>query len=322
MKIKLKILFALTAFSIFSFSEEENLEKGDIVLKDRGVEKLNFYHPVKEQNKFSTFTEFDFRPDKNIYQWTLAEGYQSITNLWDFNYKIEKEFHQEKNREKPDSHVWDNEISLVRRNKDKKIGNSTWAYRTFFKINHAETDGKKIQRTSTYKFYGGQKISSFLSLGKGGTYVEFEAAAGGVKGSLKNGYSLLVSLKTGSNLGYGIQWSNTFENEYMNYNQYRKINKSKWETLLKWTYELNENWAFSPELNFKIENFIPKKQENYAIESTIGSYILYSKNLNDRLRIFGKIGPSYRIEKSKSKDFHYSKSGFAGYARLGIEYIF
>ncbi|MDO5088986.1 MAG: hypothetical protein Q4D53_04290, partial [Leptotrichiaceae bacterium] len=84
----------------------------------------------------------------------------------------------------------------------------------------------------------------------------------------------------------------------------------------------NENWAFSPELNFKIEKFSPKKSEIHAVEMTVGPYILYSKNLNDRLRIFGKIGPSYRTEKNKSKDFRYSKSGLAGYARLGVEYIF
>ncbi|MDO5088985.1 MAG: hypothetical protein Q4D53_04285, partial [Leptotrichiaceae bacterium] len=235
MNIKLKILFALMAFSVLSFSEEENSENGNSGLKDRGVEKLNFYYPVKEQNKFSTFTETDFRPDKNIYQWTLADGYQSINKAWDFNYKIEKEYHQEKNKEKPDAHVWDNEISLIRKNKDKKIGKSVWTHRTLFKISHAETDGKKIQKTYTYKFYAGQRISSFLSLGKGGTYAEFEIGAGGVKGHLKDGYSILASLKTSSSLGYGIQWSNTLENEYMNYNQYRKINKTKWETVLKWT---------------------------------------------------------------------------------------
>ena len=76
-----------------------------------------------------------------------------------------------------------------------------------------------------------------------------------MNGSIRNGYSILTALKSSSTLGYGFQWSNTFENEYMDYNNYKGAIRSKVESLFRWTYELGRNWAFSPEISVKAEKY-------------------------------------------------------------------
>jgi len=83
----------------------------------------------------------------------------------------------------------------------------------------------------------------------------FETDINKVFGRKKDGYSLLASLKGTSNIGYGVQFSNVLEYEYLNYNQYSNAHKTKWETVLRWTYEINENIAFSPEVTFKVEKY-------------------------------------------------------------------
>ena len=140
-----------------------NSEIKKIPVKERGIDIMNFYIPVKENNKFTTFGEFDHRFNKDIYQWTLGEGYININNAWDFNYKIEREYHKEKKGEKLSSYVWDNEISFVRLNRGFKIGNQPINYRSIIGVKHSETDTKLSKRNADYKFYIGQRLSAFFS---------------------------------------------------------------------------------------------------------------------------------------------------------------
>jgi len=108
MKKIIKTLFYLFCISTLSFAEED-IEN----TRDRGIDKMNFYIPVSKQNKYSNFTELDLRKDKNIYKWTMADGYQTLGNNWDIQYKIEREYHVEK-KTKAKSHIWDNEIYFLK----------------------------------------------------------------------------------------------------------------------------------------------------------------------------------------------------------------
>ena len=108
MKKIIKTLFYLFCISTLSFAEED-VEN----TRDRGIDKMNFYIPVSKQNKYSNFAEFDLRKDKNIYKWTMADGYQTLGNNWDIQYKIEREYHVEK-KTKAKSHIWDNEIYFLK----------------------------------------------------------------------------------------------------------------------------------------------------------------------------------------------------------------
>jgi hypothetical protein len=169
----------------------------------------------------------------------------------------------------------------------------------------------------------GQRLSAFFgNIGMGGTYGELELSLNGVKGSIRDGYSVLTSFKTSSTLGYGFQWSNTFENEYMDYNNYKGAIRSKVESLFRWTYELGRNWAFSPEISVKAEKYFSIDEKNYTFEAVVAPYIMYSQNVTDKFRVYAKAGPAYRVEKSRYGETSESRSKFAGYARLGIEYIF
>ena len=146
----------------------------------------------EEINNIQTvFGEFDYRSNKNIYKVTLGKGYLNINDSWDFNYRIEREYHLGKKGTDSKSYVWDNEISFVRLNKGFKIGEQSVSSRSVLGIKHNETDTKLLKSSST--------------------------------------------------LGYGFQWSNTFENEYMDYNNYKGAIRSKVESLFRWTYELGRN---------------------------------------------------------------------------------
>ena len=316
MKKIIKILFYLFCISTLSFAEED-IEN----TRDRGIDKMNFYIPVSKQNKYSNFTELDLRKDKNIYKWTMADGYQTLGNNWDIQYKIEREYHVEK-KTKAKSHIWDNEIYFLKYHNPINFGGKTFQHKTVLGIKHYEGEYSGNRDNQYYKLYAGQKFSRFFNLGKGGTYIEFETDINKVFGRKKDGYSLLASLKGTSNIGYGVQFSNVLEYEYLNYNQYKNAHKTKWETVLRWTYEINENIAFSPEVTFKVEKYNNSK-ENYLIESSAGPYVLFTKNINDDLRIYGKVGvPVFRKDESKAEGYRYSKSQASAYGKIGFEYIF
>lgn len=204
----------------------------------------------------------------------------------------------------------------------KNFAGKVFQHKTVFGLKHYEGEYSGNRDNQYYKFYVGQKFSKFFNLGMGGTYLEFETDISKVLGKKKNGHSLLASVKGTSNIGYGVQFSNILEYEYLHYNQYSGAHKTKWETVLRWTYELNENFAFSPEATFKIEKYNNSK-ENYLIESSVGPYILFTKNIDDDFRIYGKVGiPVYRNDASKAEGYKYSKSQASTYAKIGFEYIF
>lgn len=295
------------------------------VKKERGVEKMNFYIPVDEQNKFSTYGEIDYRQDKNIYKYTLGEGYIGLNRNWDFNYKVMREFQRYKEHESAsnDSNSWDNEIYFSRKNKNFKIGKREFGSNFVLGMKHTENSTKITENTRDYKFYLGQKIStSFPSLGRGGTFMEYGLTLNGVHGSIRNGYSVLGTINSSTLLGYGFQWSNSLEGEYMDYNDYKGNLRGKYETVFRWTYELGKYFAFSPETTFKAEKYFKYKIDNLTLESSAGTYLLYSQNFTDKFRIYGKAGPLFRYEKTKYGIYKNKKSQLTGYAKIGLEYIF
>lgn len=329
--IKNYIFFVLNImlFGVNLFSK--NIEKVDNSTKvvetsrERSIEKMNFFIPVNEQNRFSTYGEADTRQDKNIYKYTFGDGYIRLTKNWDFNYRIMREFQRYKTTESenPDSNSWDNEISFSRKNKDFKIGNRVFGSNFAVGIKHAENSTRVTENSRDYKFYAEQKISIFFpSLGKGGTYTEYGLSLNGVNGSIRNGYSILGSIGTSTTLGYGFQWSNSLENEYMDYNNYNGDLRTKYETVFRWTYELGKHFAISPEATFKVEKYFKHDVDNLSIESSFGPYLLYSQNFTNKVRVYGKAGPVFRYEKTKYGNYNYKKSQLTGYAKLGLEYIF
>lgn len=332
-------IFALMAFSTISYAAQNTGEKRDedessheivkvmetkkeeVKEKERGIDRMNFYIPVKEKNKYSSFSEVNVEKDKSVYQWTLAEGYADINRSWDFNYKIEREYHREKSA--PSSYIWENEISLVRLNRGFKLGNQAWNYRSLAGIKQSETKSGDFLKNSYYKFYVGQRFSSYIAnLGMGGTYGEFEITLNGVKGKERDGYSILSVVKASSNLGYGFQVSGVLENEYMNYNKYKGDFRSKFEGVFKWTYELGKNIAFSPEVNVKAEKYFSSEEGSYTFEATAAPYIHYSVNMSEKVRLYGKAGPVYKFSQSRYGELKNSRSYLEGYAKVGIEYIF
>jgi hypothetical protein len=203
------------------------------------------YHVIRQANWMIR--------DVRIRLFNSDTKYREYKKYWKL---IEREYHLGKKGTDSKSYVWDNEISFVRLNKGFKIGEQSVSSRSVLGIKHNETDTKLLKSDADYKFYVGQRLSVFFgNIGMGGTYGELELSLNGVKGSVRNGYSILTALKSSSTLGYGFQWSNTFENEYMDYNNYKGAIRSKVESLFRWTYELGRNWEFSPEISVKGEKY-------------------------------------------------------------------
>lgn len=321
--LEILMLFGVNLFSKNTEKKDQNVKIVETD-RERSIEKMNFFIPVDEQNKFSTYGEVDSRQDKKIYKYSFGDGYVRLTKNWDFNYRIMKEFYRYKDKnENTDSNLWDNEISFARKNKDFKIGNRVFGSNSAIGLKHTENSTKVTDNSRDYKFYLEQKISTFFpKLGKGGTYTEYGIALNGVNGSIRNGYSILGSIGTSSTLGYGFQWSNSLENEYMDYNNYNGDLRTKYETVFRWTYELGKNFAISPEATFKVEKYFNHEVDNLSIESSVGPYLLYSQNLTNKMRVYGKAGPVFRYEKTKYGNYNYKKSQLTGYAKLGLEYIF
>ncbi len=294
-------------------------------IRERGIEKMNFYIPVREQNKINTYGEFDYRNDKNVFKYTFGEGYVALNGKWDFNYRITRESYRYKLDESKMSSLnsWDNEISLSRKNNSFRIGKREFGSALSFGIKHTENNVKAMGNSRDYKFYISQKISTFSSkLGRGGTFSEYGITLNGIKGSIRDGYSVLGSVGSNTALGYGFQWSNSLEGEYMDYNNYKGSLRVKYETLFRWTYELGKHFAFSPETTFKAEKYFSNKTGNLTVESSVGSYLLYSRNFTDKFRIYGKVGPVLKYERTRYGEYEYRKSQLAGYAKIGFEYIF
>jgi len=270
------------------------------------------YHVIRQANWMIR--------DVRIRLFNSDTKYRKYKKYWKL---IEREYHLGKKGTDSKSYVWDNEISFVRLNKGFKIGEQSVSSRSVLGIKHNETDTKLLKSDADYKFYVGQRLSAFFgNIGMGGTYGELELSLNGVKGSVRNGYSILTTLKSSSTLGYGFQWSNTFENEYMDYNNYKGAIRSKVESLFRWTYELGRNWAFSPEISIKGEKYFSINEKNYTFEAVVAPYIMYSQNVTDKFKVYAKAGPAYRVDKSRYGEASESRAKFAGYAKLGVEYIF
>ena len=112
------------------------------------------------------------------------------------------------------------------------------------------------------------------------------------------------------------------EYEYLNYNQYSNAHKTKWETVLRWTYEINENIAFSPEVTFKVEKYNNSK-ENYLIESSAGPYVLFTKNINDDFGYMEKLEFLFFVKmKVKLKDIDIQNHKHQHMVKLDLNIFF
>lgn len=58
-------------------------------------------------------------------------------------------------------------------------------------------------------------------------------------------------------------------------------------------------------------------------EFVIGPNLLYTKDIKENVRIYGKVGlPLFRSDKNRSENYRHSKNQIAIYGKIGIEYIF
>lgn len=320
--------------------------KSEPFFKERIIEKNNFSHYVREQNKATFYGQADINSKTKEYEWVI-EGYQSLSPSWDLNYKFKRGDEDTKSNSIESSYL-ESEISLDKSNDDKEIFGKVWNYGTVLGMKMNESTTKEVtqvpvvnakdpknmtlifktevnkEKQRDFKFYVGQRISSFYpEIGLGGTKVDIEGNIGAVLGNNKNGYSILGAVKTKTNLGYGVQLLNNAEVEFLDYNVYDSALRAQVDSTVRWTYEFTDSWAFSPEVNIKAEKYFSTPNGMTTYEATVSPNLLYTQNINRNVRLFGKFGlPVYKYEQKKYKDTKITNSNIGGFAKMGIEYTY
>ena len=317
-----KIYLGLFIISSFAFSEDIDDLYNSGLVKYKGIDVLNFYIPVEEKNRFYTSIDYEIKNDKNIYQWKMAEGYLEINNLWDFEYNIEKEFHKQKKDERKKYYGWDNKFTFVKTLKIADIAEKEWNNSLILGLEQSQIDDKGFE-VERYKLFAGYRMRTSLNIGKGGTYFGFDFIGKKVLSKEKDGWSAEFNIISSTNMGYGFQLFNTVYNEFLYYDNYEGTYRFGLESFLRWTYELNNNWAFSIDTGIDTDKYFKNTTDDYNLELYIYPHFLFSYNLNPELRIIGEIGlPSYKFTRDEAADYKNFKDQIYFYSKIGIEYIF
>ena len=320
-----KIIFlGFFTFSLSVFSKEINkIYDENNVIKYKGINVLNFYIPVEEKNKFSSYIDSEMRDNINIFQWTIAEGYLEINNLWDFEYNMEKEFYFLKNGVEDRYNGWDNKIIFVRSLKDTYILKKDWKNEFITGLEQNQLNNTEFEVERYKIFLGYRTRTSFENIGMGGTYFGFDFIGKRILSKDGDGISGEIDIISSTNLGYGFQFFNIIYNEYLSYENYSSAFRLGIENYLKWTYELNWNWAFSVEIGMDNDKYFGNTENNYNTEIYIYPHFLFDYNLTSEFRVIGEIGlPSYKMIEDNTKYYKNSEKQKYYYFKVGIEYIF
>lgn len=315
-----EILIGTLAFSLLTpaLTNDEAYTIG--LEKYKGIDVLNFYEAVPEQNKYITYFDAEFSKDFNLYQWKMAEGYVEINELWDLEYSIEREYYDLKGNGK-NFRKWDNLIQGVRPLQDTTLFDRNWTNSFVVGIQQEQSDSTfEIEK---YELFLGYRSRTNLDFGMGGTYFGYDVIGKKVLSIDEDGYGLEFNLVSFSNLGYGFQFINLLSNEYAQYDDFDGTYHLDFESYLKWTYELGYNWAFCTKLGIQIDKYFMNTPTDYSYEIDFYPHFLYNYEIFEDFRIFGEIGlPSYEITKTSGKTFNDSNNRFYFYTKIGIEYIF
>jgi len=325
---KLTLITGILIIICNTFSRDfEDFQKRTVVGKARGIEVLNFYEPVPEQNSFKHYGRYEFNDDYKLVEWKLAEGYLSLDEKWDFEYGIEREFYFDRDLgdEKRNLTGWDNLVGFVRNTGRRDAFGREWNTDLGFMWEYDQLDipssaGGNFDKSELAVRY---RVRTTADIGMGGTYwgVDFWGARVFVTG--KNGYSLEANLISATNWGYGFQTFNTVYNEYYDWGGYDGTYLLGLESYTRWTYELTKHWAFVGEVGVDIDTYSGGgTNSDYNLELTLYPHFLYSREIFNNFRVFGEVGiPGYRYAKDKGDFGSKSSSGMYIAALIGIQYI-
>lgn len=322
-----KIMLGILLISAPLYSRElDGIVKKTVVGKDRGIEVLNFYEPVPEQNSFRHYGRYEYNDDYSLIEWTLAEGYLYLDEKWDFEYDIQREFYSDYDLGNGEKSLtgWDNLVGFVRDTGKHEFAGKEWSTDLGFmweyqQLSIPSDSGGNFDKSELALRY---RVRTTADIGKGGTYWGFDFWAAKVFVTGDDGYSLEANLVSATNWGYGFQTFNTVYNEYYDWGGFNGTHRLGIESYTRWTHELSRYWAFVIEAGIEANTYSGGTTADYDNEFTLYPHLLYNREICEDFRVFGELGlPGYRYAKSKNDFDLNSSSGIYWTALIGIQYI-
>lgn len=285
---------------------------------------LNFSKPTYKLNLYSTYIDLRQYSDYSKIYWNLGQGYIYLSNTWDLEYSMEKNFviYSQEDEEGANYNGW--ELDFLFRNHLEKadwVGHRwsrSWGFGTSYSdggdLEYDLFDEKVTDIFLTYRM-----STNFDNIGMGGSYLSLTTNGGGVLSSVGNdGYRLNFIVDTFTTWGYGFQTSNTLTNELRSYGNYSNSYLLDFASTTSWTHELSHDFAFITDVYFESENFLNGTERANKIEFSIFPHISYNKKLNNSSRFFAKLGVTPVSIVNYSSGF--DDSGFYGKGVMGITY--
>ena len=321
------ILILMFFISLTSFSKDELiLMEESFVGKSRGIDVLNFYEPVSEQNSIRHYLSYEYGSNYSLVEWKIAQGYIALDEKWDFEYDTDHEFYidDDLGNGSINYNGWDSLMGLVRDTGNHKLGDKIWStdFGLMWEYNQLGLPDESGGNYEKNEFALRYRLRTNADIGIGGTYWGFDFWLGKVYVTGRDGYSLEGNFLTSTNWGYGWQTFNTLYNEYYDYGGYEGTYLLGLESITRWTYEFSKNWAFCFETEVDVDKFIGGTSQDYTGELTLYPHLLYNREVYPNLRVFSEIGlPGYGYKKNVSDTSSSTDSGIYFLALIGLQYI-
>lgn len=288
-----------------------------------GVEILNFYEEIPENNILKSYLEIEKTKEYDYQKWRIAQG----NSLLGKDYKLDYEVIRKKDKveyQSGNSKGWENEFALSKKFKEYQIFSKTWSNEIgvlwkYEQLDYPEQFGTDIARDKYSIRYRMRTNSDF---GKGGTYWGVDFLGSIVENEKKDGESAEINIVGMTNLGYGFQTYTTLFNEYLNYGVSSGAYLMRVENITRWSYELSEHFLFSIEANTNLYEYFGDTDYEYSLKFNIAPYLQYSFEILENVRGFAKIGiGGYEYEDWKAKEYRSKKSGYYFNSYAGIQYV-
>ncbi|WP_319202634.1 hypothetical protein [uncultured Ilyobacter sp.] len=321
------IFFLMLLVSLTSFSKDELvLEEKSFVGKNRGIDVLNFYEPVSEQNSIRHYLSYEYGAAYSLVEWKIAQGYIALDEKWDFEYDTDHEFYidDDLGNGSVNYNGWDSLVGFVKDTGRHNFAGNMWStdFGIMWEYNNLGLPDESGGNYEKNEFALRYRVRTDADFGMGGTYWGFDFWLGKVFVTGRDGYSLEGNLLSATNWGHGWQTFNTLYNEYYDYGAYDGTYLLGLESITRWTYEYTKNWAFCFETEVDVDKFIGGTSQDYTGELTLYPHILYNREFYPNLRVFSKIGlPGYGYKKNVSDSSSTTDSGVYFLALIGVQYI-
>lgn len=292
-----------------------------------GRDALNFYEEIEHDSRSGAYIEAEKDADSDNYNFILGEGLIKYNEDWYSEYDVRKKYEENiKTEGEPDRDAdgWETTFSLYKvlkpfSYKETEFYHDAGIVYFYDQLNDTGTITTNSER---HEFRARYRLRFASDVGKGGSYSGFDFYTGPVHSVGDDGFHHELNFVNTTNLGYGFQNITVQYNEILDYDDYDSTYRPALENTFKWTYDFNENWAFSTELYFNLEKYCNGTKDDYNVEVSLIPYLLYDKMIKENFNVYAKIGAlGYGVNEYRTDEETYNESGMYMNIILGFNYF-